>query len=89
MVDFTFHNLVRVTVNPVAKTQRLSLHLTFRSSAHHQDGVQFELSQEQYDKLVERLSEMRGKAAQHEPPPSKSPTLQIVVDNTDSPKDGA
>jgi len=88
MPTYRFENLSQLTLRPLRADQRLGFSLTFQSTPHRRDTVQFELSPKEAMCVLQLLKEVQEKFAWPVPEfslkASGKPSLRVVVDNSET-----
>jgi hypothetical protein len=92
MPTYHFENLSQLTVKPLGSDQGLGVGLTFQSTRHRRDTIQFELSPKEAMCFLQLLKEMQQKFAWAVPDfsleTSGKPSLRVVVDNSEADREG-
>jgi hypothetical protein len=92
MAIYHFENLSQLTVKPLGSGQGLGGGLTFQSTRHRRDTIQFELSAKEAMCFLQLLKEVQQKFAWAAPEfsleVSGKPSLRVVVDNSEMDRDG-
>jgi hypothetical protein len=88
MGSYHFENLSQLTLKPLGAGQGLAVDLTFQSTRHRRDTIQFELSPKEAMCLLQLLKEVQQRFAWAVPDfsleVSAKPSLRMVVDNSNT-----